>query len=62
MPKYITTNTDLAANDAYFRQCCEAASTPPTRRQASKFRRHQGTAFRTGKPRVDHPTPTPMPR
>lgn len=39
------TNGDYAAQQDHFRKACEAAETPATARQASKFRRRKGIAY-----------------
>lgn len=39
------TARQIAATDTLFRKACAVAEIPPTRRQASKFMRHIGTAF-----------------
>jgi len=44
-PKVVTFNADFAATDAHFRAMCAKAGVEPTRRQASKFRRHTGRAW-----------------
>ena len=41
------TNRMFAQTDTPFRAACRAAHIEPTRRQASKFRRGEGLAFRT---------------
>jgi len=38
-------NTKFAAENNFFIECCESAKTPPTKRQASKFRLEKGIAF-----------------
>ena len=40
------TNTEFAANDGAFRKACQKAGVEPSRRQASKFRRKMGRAYR----------------
>jgi hypothetical protein len=39
------TNGDYAGTQDHFRKACEAAETPATARQASKFRRKKGIAY-----------------
>ena len=39
------TNKEFAKKDEVFMKACELASTQPTGRQASKFRRNKGIAF-----------------
>jgi hypothetical protein len=39
-------NADFAEQDEMFRLACEAAGLEPTRRQASKFNREQGLAWK----------------
>ena len=41
------TNRDFALHDRLFKRACEKASIPPTKRQASKFRRGKGRAFKS---------------
>lgn len=40
------TNADFAVADSAFKEACKLASTGPTRRQASKYRRSMGAAWR----------------
>ena len=39
------TNKEFALHSQAFLRACEKASIPPTKRQASKFRRKQGLAY-----------------
>lgn len=39
------TNRDFSRHNKAFLLACEKASIPPTKRQASKFRRKQGLAY-----------------
>jgi hypothetical protein len=39
------TNADFATTNKQFIKACEAARIPPTKRQASKFRRRRGLAY-----------------
>lgn len=38
-------NAQFAKDDLHFRVCCELAGVQPTRRQASKYRNHKGSAY-----------------
>jgi predicted HicB family RNase H-like nuclease len=40
------TNKQFSTNDEYFKKCCEKAGISPTKRQAGKFRRKTGLAYR----------------
>lgn len=42
-------NRDFANKDSMFRAACEAVSVNPCGRQASKWRRRTGKAFKEGK-------------
>jgi len=42
------TNKQFTEDD-YFRSCCKRANIEPTARQASKFRRKQGSAYKVSK-------------
>lgn len=44
-PEGRITNREFALHNKAFQKACEKASTPPTKRQASKFRRKQGLAY-----------------
>lgn len=37
---------DYAQVNAHFRSCCREAKVEPTKRQAAKFRRGEGTAYK----------------
>ena len=41
-----TTNAEFAKNNKTFRKACEAVDIEPTPRQASKYRRKMGVAFK----------------
>ena len=41
-------NTHFAETDAEFRRACEKVGIPPTKRQASKWRRKVGLAYKKG--------------
>jgi hypothetical protein len=43
--KVVSYHRDFAATDEHFKFVCEKAGVLPTRRQASKFRRHFGRAW-----------------
>ena len=45
----VGTNADFAYHDSTFQRWCKAADVVPTKRQASKFRRQVGAAYRTMK-------------
>lgn len=45
-PKGYVTNSEFAETDQSFKSACEKAGLPPTKRQASKWRRKFGTAYR----------------
>jgi hypothetical protein len=45
------TNKDFAANDSNFASACQKADVPATARQASKFRRGFGKAYKTANKR-----------
>ena len=45
--KYAITNKDFAKNSASFQEACSSVSIQPTARQASKFRRGTGLAYKT---------------
>lgn len=40
------TNAQMAYDDGNFRKVCQNAGVEPTKRQASKFRRGQGKAYK----------------
>jgi hypothetical protein len=40
-------NRSFADTDKSFLNLCKRADTPPTKRQASKFRNHKGKAFKS---------------
>ncbi len=40
------TNRDFAAANSKFQACCEKARIKPTKRQASKYRRKYGAAYK----------------
>ena len=42
-------NIDFAKTDSIFRAACDAVGTPPTSRQAAKWRRSTGIAFTHGR-------------
>jgi hypothetical protein len=42
-------NIDFAKNDPIFRAACDVVGTPPTARQAGKWRRSTGIAFNHGR-------------
>jgi len=42
------TNKKFAAEDNHFKKCCEAAGIPATPRQAGKFKRKAGRAYKDG--------------
>lgn len=44
-PEGRISNRDFARHNMVFLNACEKASIPPTKRQASKFRRKQGLAY-----------------
>lgn len=44
-PKYVT-NKEFATRDFNFVAACEAAGVDPTKRQASKWRRKEGKAWK----------------
>ena len=41
-----STNREFVKENKLFRKACEIASINPTSRQASKFRRHKGIAYK----------------
>jgi hypothetical protein len=41
-----STNAQFAQDDLIFNTACQIAGVPPTKRQASKFRRDEGLAFK----------------
>lgn len=43
------TNADFVKQDDKFKSACEKVNTPPTIRQASKFRNKQGLAYLEGR-------------
>ena len=45
-PSGYVTNTEFATQNDGFKAACEKASVPATKRQASKWRRKFGTAYR----------------
>lgn len=45
-PSGYVTNTEFAAQNDSFKAACEKAGIPATKRQASKWRRKFGTAYR----------------
>lgn len=45
-PSGYVTNTEFAAQNDWFKAACEKAGIPATKRQASKWRRKFGTAYR----------------
>ena len=45
-PKGYVTNAEFAGQDEAFKSACERAGIPATKRQASKWRRKLGTAYR----------------
>jgi len=45
--KRVQTNREFAKTDTEFQRKCELAKVNPTKRQASKFRRGEGAAYRT---------------
>ncbi len=47
-PKRLT-NAEYAATVSYFREACARVGIPPTTRQASKWRRRRGVAYREGR-------------
>jgi len=46
------TNVQFSKEDKVFKQACKKAGTPPTARQASKYRRNKGLAFKKQKRRL----------
>ena len=46
------TNRQFAAENKFFRQCCEVMGLKPNARQASKFRRETGLAYSQGRDRL----------
>ena len=46
-PSGYVTNTEFATQNDRFKEACEKASIPATKRQASKWRRKFGTAYRS---------------
>jgi hypothetical protein len=44
------TNASFAATDTEFKECCELAGVPATSRQASKWFRKEGLAYKVGRP------------
>ena len=42
-------NSNFSKNNEHFRSACEKAGVEPTMRQASKFRRKEGKAYKEGK-------------
>jgi hypothetical protein len=47
-PHFWITNAEFAATNKKFIAACAHVNLPPTKRQASKFRRKQGTAYKGG--------------
>lgn len=45
LPKGFKSNAAFAEKDSGFRDACEKAGIPPTKRQASKYRRGFGMAY-----------------
>lgn len=43
------TNKEFAEKDDTFREACKRAEVLPTKRQASKYRRQTGTAYKVGR-------------
>ena len=43
------TNAEFAKKDEFFIECCKKAKVEPCPRQASKFRRKQGLAYKVGR-------------
>jgi hypothetical protein len=57
--KVEVTNREFAMADGLFRAACARAGVEPTRRQASKFRRHVGRAWAARTPSLtEKPTPS----
>ena len=55
-PKYDKTHHEFSKADKAFRKACEDSGCPPTRRQASKFRRQRGRAWAASR---NQPVDTP---
>ena len=51
--KKLETNRTFAETNPDFKGACEAAGVKVTRRQASKYRSHKGTAYRVGLPKMN---------
>jgi len=47
------TNREYAKTDKFFKECCDAAETAPTKRQASRFRVKSGKAYEIGRPIIN---------
>ena len=47
------TNREFAMSNPDFKGACEAAGVKVTRRQASKYRAHKGTAYKVGLPKMN---------
>jgi len=45
-------NREFAEKDEQFKKCCELAKVKPTKRQASKFRRGKGLAYKAKEGRI----------
>lgn len=48
------TNRTFAKNDDIFKKCCQEANIPDTKRQASKFRRNKGKAYKVLEKLTNH--------